>query len=152
MKKIFVVAIAGLASACACFDCYDEPVKKQEVTYAQPSNCDYFDGKTCYRYVYKQVQRPVAQPVTVRYRPCEYAKSQNEHGMANCGCNNGCAPKITETREPVEIVYKKTTHKTVYEPKTFSQVSYEKAPYSSAADLENVEVIDNEQVLLTEIK
>ena len=72
--------------------------------------------------------------------------------MANCGCNNGCAPKITETREPVEIVYKKTTHKTVYEPKTFSQVSYEKAPYSSAADLENVEVIDNEQVLLTEIK
>lgn len=152
MKKFLIIALAAVVSACACFDCEDEaPVTTYETTYKQPSNCDYFDGRTCYRYVYKQAPRHVAKPAPVRYRPCgEYRSSCR--AQSTCGsCNkcNSCAPKISETREPVEVVYKKTTYKTIYEPKTYSQVSYEKAPYSSAASLDEVEVIDNEQVLLT---
>lgn len=38
-------------------------------------------------------------------------------------------PQIRETREPVEVVYKKTTYTTVYEPKTSAAVSYERSSY-----------------------
>ncbi len=65
-------------------------------------------------YVQQPVQyvQPVAQPVAVQ-QPC-----------------NGCQPTITQTREPVEVLFKKTTTKTVYEPKTTQEVSYEKEPYT----------------------
>lgn len=32
--------------------------------------------------------------------------------------------------EPVEVVYKNTTYRTVYEPKTFSSTAYVKRPYT----------------------
>ena len=47
-----------------------------------------------------------------------------------------CEGKVSETREPVEIVYKKTTYKTVCDPKTVSQVTYETLPYDEQ-ELEN---------------
>lgn len=43
-----------------------------------------------------------------------------------------CKGSVKETREPVEIVYKKTTTRTVYEPKVYTDVSYEKEPYTAA--------------------
>ena len=58
------------------------------------------------------VQPVAAQPAVVQ-QPC-----------------NGCQPTVTQTREPVEVLYKKTTTKTVYEPKTTQEVSYEKEPYT----------------------
>ena len=62
-------------------------------------------------------QIPAVQPVTAQpavvQQPC-----------------NGCQPTVTQTREPVEVLYKKTTTKTVYEPKTTQEVSYEKEPYT----------------------
>ena len=60
-----------------------------------------------------QYVQPTAQAVAVQQQPC-----------------NGCQPTITQTREPVEVLFKKTTTKTVYEPKTTQEVSYEKEPYT----------------------
>ena len=42
--------------------------------------------------------------------------------MASCGERT--------TREPVEIVYRRTSYRTVYEPRTTRAVSYEREPYS----------------------
>lgn len=160
MKKLFIIALAAFVSACACFDCEDEaPATTYQANREAKMDCDYFDGRTCYRYVYKTVQRPVAQPAPIRYRPC--GTYQPAPQPVSCGCAqptvscNTCSPcqaKISETREPVEVVYKKTTYKTVYEPKTYSQVSYEKAPYSSVSAPEQVEVVDSEQVILNDVK
>lgn len=121
-------------------------------------DCDYIDNNTCYRYVRAQayaapaptyaIAAPALQYVApapryyeaprerIRYRrqrPAvsyvdNYAESEPEVIVDN-GSGN-CAPKYRSTREPVEVVYKKTTYKTVYEPKTTSSVSYEKEPYT----------------------
>ena len=140
MKKFLIIALTACVSACACFECDDDAPKvtTYQATRKAPLDCDYFDGKTCYHYVYKNVQRPVAQPAPIRQRPCETTAIQP---ACNCNCapqprcndcNSGCSPKYQETREPVEVVYKRTTYKTVYEPKTTSEVSYEKVPYTSS--------------------
>lgn len=163
MKKFIVIALSALVSACACFDCADE--NERSITYQTVSkdktlDCDYFDGKTCYRYIYKNVEHKVARSEPRQYRPCGAPAIQPAQ-PAPCGCprrvepavvpapvavqpkDDCCQDKISETREPVELVYKKVTTKTTYEPKTSSQVSYEKVPYNSAADVkpEPVEVV-----------
>lgn len=45
-----------------------------------------------------------------------------------------CPAKVRVTREPVEIVYRKTKYTTVYQPKTFKDVSYVSEPYSAGYD------------------
>lgn len=45
-----------------------------------------------------------------------------------------CPSQVKEVREPVEIVYKKTTYKTTYEPKTVKTVTYEKEPYKQVKE------------------
>lgn len=155
MKKILFIAIAtAVVSACACFDCEDEaPVTNYRTAYEQPKmDCDYFDGKTCYRYVYRQVQKPVARPVRYResrpYMACQPAPVVYPiQTCGSCASCNPCQARVTETREPVEIVYKKTTNRTVYEPRTYSEVSYEKVSCMSdncarVAQPEQIEVID----------
>jgi hypothetical protein len=190
MKKLIILSAMALLSGCACFDCEDDgqtlfesrrvavqPQPKQEV---KQINCDYFDGKTCYRYVYKNVEQPVAAPAPIRQRPCNGYQPQPQPvaapaPVAPCGCPNAhatqngqvsgtgcnCPDQISETREPVEVVYKKTTNRTVYEPKTYSQVSYESAPYGSTTVAAPapmpapapVEVVpSNPQVVLEEVK
>ena len=155
MKKLFIITLAAMVSACACFECEDEvPVTTYRADYQQTMNCDYFDGKTCYRYVYKSVNRPVVKPAPVRYRQCGgyHTPCANVKPACNsCNTCNSCDAKVSETREPVEVVYKKTTRKTVFEPKTYSQVSYESVPYDSATK-EHVEVVDDDIVLLDEVK
>ena len=164
MKKFAIIALAACVSACSCFECEDQgtPVVAYQSTRKTQLDCDYFDGKTCYRYVYKNIQRPVAQPAPVRQRPCEEAansecgcgcKSTSTVTTTGCkDCDKGCEPKITETREPVEVVYKKTSYKTVYEPKTTSEVSYEKVPCSSGNCSESVEVANASKAVLEEVK
>ena len=124
MKKLIIISAVLALSACACFD-NGEPAE-EEVVYqnvqARPQNCDYFDGTTCYRYVRRVHQAPV-----IRYREPRVAVATVQTACTNtrtCGCATaqsscgGCAPQVRETREPVEVVYKKTTYRTVYEPKT----------------------------------
>ena len=74
MKKIFIVALAVMVSACACFDCQDdEPIRIRTSNEAK-LDCDYFDGRTCYRYVYKKPDHPIVRPEPVRYRKCQKAR------------------------------------------------------------------------------
>ena len=56
--------------------------------------------------------------------------SASSAAVVETGDNAPCKTTIRETREPVEVVYKKTTYRTVYEPKTYEDVSYEKEPYT----------------------
>lgn len=168
MKKYLVIALSVLVSACACFECEDEngrSVEYQVTSRDQKLDCDYFDGKTCYRYIYKNVQRQVAKPEPVRYRPCGAPVVQPAQ-PAPCGCqkhhvehivpaptpvavpqakDDCCKDKVSETREPVEMVYKKVTTRTTYEPKTTSQVTYEKVPYvntTTTAEVQKTQTVE----------
>ena len=160
MKKILITLTLLLIPACACFQSDEAP--EERVVYTKPAaapapeNCDYFDGTTCYRYVRRQ--RVVAAPTVVRYRESRPVVTCAEYGEP---ADSSCAPKIRETREPVEVVYRKTTYKTVYEPKTYTSVSYEKSPYVAprsesvcatssclASEPEYVELNNEEEILL----
>ena len=125
MKKLFVITLALVLSACACFDCNNDTPVRIRTSNDAKLDCDYFDGRTCYRYVYKKPDHPIVRPEPVRYRKCQAARP-------SCNTCNSCEGKVSEVREPVEVVYKKTTYKTVCDPKTVSQVSYETVPYDEA--------------------
>ena len=125
MKKLFVVVLVVMLSACACFDCKNDIPTRIRMTNDAKLDCDYFDGRTCYRYVYKKPDHPIVRPEPVRYRKCRTVRPA-------CNTCNTCEDKVSEVREPVEVVYKKTTYKTVCDPKTVSQVSYETVPYDEA--------------------
>lgn len=43
---------------------------------------------------------------------------------------NTCGPHSYTVEEPVEVLYKNVTYTTVYEPKTYSETSYVKKPYT----------------------
>ena len=161
MKKILILSAFLMLPACACFQSDEAP--EERVVYTRtapaPQNCDYFDGQTCYRYMRRH--HVVAVPEVVRYRESRPAAAYVQCSEPAVPAGGSCAPKIRETREPVEIVYKKTTYKTVYEPKTFTSVSYERSPYVSArpeyvfepaprveAKPEYVEVDSDEEILL----
>ena len=103
MKKLLIVALSVMVSACACFECEREAqmASYPETRMAQP-DCDYFDGKTCYRYVYRNTQRPVAKPAA-RRSACLYGqKAKSPCGCqqvkGSCGCGNSCETKISETK------------------------------------------------------
>lgn len=159
MKKIFILSISLFLSACACMNS-DEPQETEIVYRNTQSvqDCDYFDGQTCYRYRngssrYSYGSREVVryrEPRTYvvaernSYRNASYAEPRRTYEVASrssscsassaavveTGDNAPCKTTIRETREPVEVVYKKTTYRTVYEPKTYEDVSYEKEPYT----------------------
>ena len=132
MKKFLILASVCLISACSCMDdstILDEPQVVYQNIQQRPQNCDYFDGKTCYRYVRRIRQQPV-----VRYRePVVVEKSCNKCDVAQTApvSSSNCEDSIRETREPVEVVYKKTIYKTVYKPQTTTSVSYERVPYTT---------------------
>jgi len=63
---------------------------------------------------------PVQQ---VRYQPAPAPIAQD------CG---GCPAKEYTVRTPVKVVFKNTTYRTVYEPRTFETTSYETRPYNRA--------------------
>ncbi len=143
MKKFLIIAFMALISGCACFDCSDD-LDVNYRTYNTPKmDCDYFDGRTCYRYTYKKTTRPVAKPAPRRYRECgNYVKPCCQQQVQCPSCNSCRNANVQETREPVEVVYKKTTHRTVCNPTTTTEVSYEKESYNPAEHAEAVEVVE----------
>lgn len=74
---------------------------------------------------------PTPMPVTKTVASCGDIKTTTSESTLPDG--SPCPAQIKETREPVEVIYKKTTYKTVYEPKTTSSVSYEKEPYKQGS-------------------
>ena len=81
------------------------------------------------------VEKTVA-PVQTVHASCGDIKSTSKEYEINDGSH--CNPQVKEVREPVEIVYKKTTYKTVYEPRTSTTVTFEKEPYKQEAKEEVV--------------
>lgn len=92
------------------------------------------------------------------YSSCGDIKSTSKEYELNDGSH--CNPQVKEVREPVEVVYKKTTYKTVYEPKTTTTITYEKEPYKQEAKEEVVkttttttrEVVTNNQPVTQNIE
>lgn len=105
MKKMFVLLGATLSvAACANnYECVDEYVE-------EPCPCQ------------EQASAPVYQP-RYEYQP---APATYVQPAANC------QGEVRTVREPVEVVYKRTTYGTVYEPRYFENVSYERQSVNGA--------------------
>lgn len=56
-------------------------------------------------------------------------------GLSACSTNSvncdNCLPyeRAYTVSQPVEVVYRKTTYRTVYEPKTYKETTLERRPY-----------------------
>ncbi len=61
-----------------------------------------------------------ATATTIKTTPCSYTRPQVQTP----------AGYTYTVSEPVEVIYKNTTYKTIYEPKTYSSTAYVKKPYS----------------------
>ena len=102
MKKIFALLSAVLAvTACAHdYDCSGEKYEEQcpcEEAAPAPQPCN------------ECVQAPAPAPMPVV--------------QPTCGT---CQGEVRTVREPVEVVYRRRTYGTVYEPRYFENVSYER--------------------------
>ncbi len=159
MKKLVLLSAVLALSACACMDSDEETADPVVYKTAEPKdmNCDYFDGKTCYRYV-RRTRQIVAPAPVVRYREVARPCPQMQYvpapvvvpapapvavaapcAASPCVSADCCTPKVSETREPVEVTYKKTTYTTVYEPKTTTSVNYEKVPVNASQSVQPVQ-------------
>lgn len=85
---------------------------------------------------------PAAQ--VVQPAPAPLIVQQQVSQVTNTVPCNGCQPTIKEVREPVEITYKKTTYTTVYQPKTYEAVSFEKQALTGNTTVvqENVQLVE----------
>ena len=103
MNKLFVLFGTVLSvSACAYgYDCDEQPAE-------EPCPCQ------------EEVVAPAPAPVPAP-QPCYDCVRPVVQQPAN-----GCQGEIRTVREPVEVVYKRTTYGTVYEPRHFENVAYER--------------------------
>lgn len=112
MKNLYyifaLVLIAGL-SACAS----NEGTDGANYQYAGEDGCS------------DTLVKPAPAP-QVRYQPAPMAPA--------CG---GCQAREYTVRTPVKVVYKNTTYRTVYEPRTFETTSFETRPYNRAEACES---------------
>lgn len=99
-----VAMVAGL-TACASND--------------DGQNYRYAEDESCSDALVKPAPAPAPAPCNV----CQQTPA------ADCG---GCPAREYTVRTPVQVVYKNTTYRTVYEPRTFETSSYETRPYNRA--------------------
>lgn len=122
MKKYLVLATMFFVSACA-----NGPIVGDD-------DCTYHSApRKTYR---AEEPRPQPAPVPVvvqRPAPCSQTVVAPAPVVVQqpTPCN-GCNPTVRATREPVEIVYKKVIYTTTYEPKTTSDVTYEREAVKNA--------------------
>ena len=125
MKKFLVLTALMFVSACASGPIYRSNTQADYTHY----NCT---GRRPCNAAPKQIvkQAPAPQPIMVYeaswqlLTPCHaYA-----HSLAQVPDQpwNSCTPKRKLDKEAVEIVYKNTTTTPVYEPRTTTDVTYEK--------------------------
>ncbi len=137
MKKYLVLAMMMFVSACASGPIYGD----EDCTYHRTPRKDYRVQEVRPQPAPAPVVR-VAQPQTV---PCYQAVQPVVQQPQPC---NGCRPTVRETREPVEVVYKKVIYTTTYEPKTTQNVVYEREAVKNA---EVKEVVVKQQPVVKEI-
>ncbi len=83
-------------------------------------NYRYAEDESCSDALIKPAPAPAPAPCTT----CAPVALQQD-----CG---GCPAREYTVRTPVQVVYKNTTYRTVYEPRTFETSSYETRPYNRA--------------------
>ena len=118
MKNLFylsmLVLTAGL-TACAS----DEANDNRNYRYAGRGGC----GGA----LVAEQPKPAPMPAPVAAAPAPVAAAPA------CGCPTcGCQAREYTVRTPVKVVYKNTTYRTVYEPRTFETTAYEPRPYNRA--------------------
>ena len=112
MKNLFYLSVlvltAGL-TACAS----DDTNEARNYCHAK-NNCGHA----------AMAPQPAPMPVQpVVYQPAPTVVQQD------CG---GCPAREYTVRTPVQVVFKNTTYRTVYEPRTFETTAYETRPYNRA--------------------
>ena len=158
MKKLLILTATIALSACACFDSSDEeyqhtiapapvaqpaPQPAEQVVIAEQPVENvrvvrrrvrvYDDGYNSPRRVRRIYYRDSAPATTYHEEAPVYRTRQVKTSSCvdyNSYGDSECPAKVRVTKEPVEIVYRKTKYTTVYEPKTFKDVSYESEPYT----------------------
>lgn len=130
MKKLLTLSATLLLSACACFSSSSEEpevqvVRQQRTTYVQQEPV-VIQNSNYENYVSPRQSRRADR---IYYGD---TASSNCSGSRYASGNSGCQTQVRETREPVEIVYKNVKHTTVYEPKTYTDVSYQREAYRGA--------------------
>lgn len=151
MKKFLILSVAVLLSSCS------HQTTQEAYSGNDEQGCDYYNGETCVRYknsarprqsmykkapmalvaaqevVYVEKQEPVKEVVYVeRVAPTIVSVPTAASVATTQTVTTGeapCDPIVKEVREPVEIIYKRTKQTTIYEPKTTTEVSYEKEAY-----------------------
>lgn len=133
MKKLLVLTALMFISACASGPIYSSNTDADYTHY----NCTSRRVRKA-RPVQKAVVKKAPQPIIVYENPqpapvmpCTTCNTVVSRPVApkpcgSCSTCNSCTPSVKVVKEPVEIVYKKTTTTTVYEPKTTTDVSFEK--------------------------
>ena len=75
------------------------------------------------------LERPRQEAVAQVAEPVIYAAEPSADYCGEYQPSNACGTHIRTVREPVEVVYRRTVYKTVYEPKTYKSVNYEREAY-----------------------
>lgn len=116
MKNLFYLSVlvltAGL-TACAS----DEANDNRNYRYAGRGGC----GGAIVAEQPKPAPMPAQQ---VQYQPAPVATA--------CCPTCACPAREYTVRTPVKVVFKNTTYRTVYEPRTFETTAYETRPYNRA--------------------
>ena len=143
MKKYLILALSLGVSACACFNgaCDDEVIVKEKnapVYEVRNVKRVYQKPAPVYILVDEEQENPNIYARGVRYRNNEsnrrYVRPTLAPVQSPCQQQaNNCQGHTTETREPVEIVYKKTVKTISYEPKVTENISYEKETFTSSS-------------------
>lgn len=129
MKNLFYLSVLALAaglSACAS----DEVNNGQNYRYAGREGCS--------DTLVKEQPKPAPVPAPVVYQQAPVQIAQN------CG---GCPAREYTVRTPVKVVYKNTTYRTVYEPRTFESTSYETRPFNRAEVCTDGHCLPGQQVV-----
>lgn len=114
MKKlVYLSAVAMVAGLTACASNDDG------------RNYRYAEDESCSDALIKPAPAPAPAPAPV----CNVCQQAPVALQQDCG---GCPAREYTVRTPVQVVYKNTTYRTVYEPRTFESSSYETRPYNRA--------------------
>lgn len=129
MKKTFAVLGAVLSVAACAHNDYECGQQYTE----EPCPC--------------QEAAPAPQPTPAPVYEPRY-EAPVTYTQPTCG---SCQGEVRTVREPVEVVYKRTTYGTVYEPRHFENVAYERqyvngATYQQAV-VEQPAVVENAAVV-----
>lgn len=122
-KQIFALATIMFLSSCYSGPIYRSNTPADYSSYNCTGRCQVKRRAPKQVRVYEE-PKPIVKPCQVE-QPKPVVQPCNTCAQVAQPCSN-CAPKVEIVKEPVEIVYKKTTKTTVYEPKTVTNVSYEK--------------------------